>query len=147
MSNLFVHLAQRDYASRCLDLEKLKGRVPFDVASPGGEFKGRVVEVVFDLMATEQVNARFKAEGFILKGIADDASSKVIAVNEDESILFWGGMNSVYYLRKGERIDGVFGNIVFEDIARLVRPFNFKHKKPEIDAMIEALKKKYTPAV
>lgn len=30
------------------------------------------------------------------------------AVTEDGEILLWGGLNSVFHLRKGEKIDGTF---------------------------------------
>ena len=122
----------------------MKRLVPVDVEDRGNGYKGRIVEVVFDPLRIAEVNARFKAEGFVLGGDEDDAT-RVIAVCEDGAILVWGGVNSVFHLRKGERIAGPFDKVAFDDVVRLARPFNFKHTRGEVAGMVEALKRKYTP--
>ena len=149
MAKLPVHLLRQDYASRCLDLLKMKSLVPRDVECPPNQFKRRIVEVVFDPLRIREVNARFKADGYVFEdGTPEDTDgggTAVIAVNDDGSILVWGGMNSIYCLPKGERSTGFLDKIAFDDIAHLVRLFPIKNKKAEIDAMIEQLKRHYTP--
>ena len=48
MAKLPVHLLRQHYASRCVDLLKMKSLVPRDVECPPHQFKRRLVEVVFD---------------------------------------------------------------------------------------------------
>jgi hypothetical protein len=150
MAKLPLHLLRQQYASRCLDLVKMKSLVPRDVECPPNRFKRRIVDVVFDPLRVREVNARFKAEGYLFDEAPDpddaDHGAAVIAVNDDGSVLVWGGLNSVYCLRKGERITGFLDKIAFDDIAHLVRLFPIKNKKAEVDAMIEQLKRHYTPA-
>ena len=151
MAKLPLHLLRQQYASRCLDLVKMKSLVPRDVECPPNQFKRRVVEVVFDPLRVAEVNARFKADGYLFDedrdpADPDDHGTAVIAVNDDGSILIWGGLNSVYCLRKGERSIGFLDKIAFDDVAHLVRPFGIRNTKAEVDAMIEQLKRHYTPA-
>lgn len=147
MANLPIHLLRRDYASRCLDLMKMRALVPCDVADARTGYKARVVEAVFDPLRVAEVNGRFKADGFGWDDDDDEGGGmRVIAVNDDGSILLWGGWNSVYHLRNGERIVGLFDNLAFEDVSDFVRPFKIKNTKAEIDALIEQLKRKYTKA-
>ena len=75
---------------------------------------------------------------------APDVAAGVVAVTADGSILVWGGLNSVHYVRRGERLVGAFQNLAFEDVCQLVRPFAIKNTKAEIDALVEQLKQKYT---
>jgi hypothetical protein len=96
------------------------------------------VEVVFEPTHIQEVNAKFKAAGYHI-----DDGTQVIAVNEDGSLLIWGGLNSVYHLEKGERIQSAFANLAFNDILHLTRRFKIKNKKPEIDAMMAQMKEAY----
>jgi hypothetical protein len=125
-------------ASRALDVVKMRAFVPCDVADRLNGYKGRIVEVVFDPLRIEEVNARFVGAGYIVPD-----GMQVIAVNEDGSILLWGGLNSVYHLRKGEEIKGAFENLAFNDILDLTNRFKIKNKKVEIDALVAGLKEKY----
>lgn len=137
MRNLLSYLLQRTYASRALDVIKMKAFVPCQVSNELNNYKARIVEVVFDPLRIREVNARFKAAGY---NIGDDM--QVIAVNEDGSILLWGGLNSVFHLRKGETINGTFDlkHLAFDDILDLTQRFKIKNKKVEIDEMIAHLK-------
>jgi hypothetical protein len=103
MSNLLRHLLQRSFASDCVDFAKIKALVPREVEDKLTGYKTLVVEIVFDPFRIEQVNERFKADGYIF-----DEDMKVIAVTEDGSILLWGGLNSVYHIKRGETITGAF---------------------------------------
>jgi hypothetical protein len=47
MANFPIHLVRRDYASRCLDLVKLRTFVPCDVSDDATGYTGRIVEAVF----------------------------------------------------------------------------------------------------
>jgi hypothetical protein len=150
MAKLPVHLLRQHYASRCLDLLKMKSLVPRDVECPPNQFKRRIVEVVFDPLRIREVNARFKADGYLFDdgdpGSADGhGTAAVIAVNDDGSILLWGGLNSVYCLPKGERSTGFLDKIAFDDINHLVRLFPIRNGKAEVQAMIERLERHYTP--
>ena len=147
MANFPIHLVRRDLASRCLDLMKLRAFVPCDVSDASTGYKARVVEAVFDPLRVAEVNGRFRAAGFAWDDDDDEGGGmRVIAVTDDGSILLWGGLNSVYHLRRGERLVGVFDNLAFEDVGRLVRPFGIKNTKAEIDALVEQLKQRYTKA-
>jgi len=147
MANFPIYFAQRDYASRCLELMKLRSFVPCEVSDAATGYKGRIVEAVFDPLRVAEVNSRFRADGFAWADDDDKGGGMcVIAVNDDGSILAWGGLNSVYYLRRGERLVGVFQNLAFEDVIDLVRPFRIKNTKAEIDALIAQLKLKYANA-
>lgn len=147
MPNFPIHLVQRSYASSCLDLMKLKNLVPADVADPATGYQTRIIEAVFDPLRITEVNDRFRAQGFAWEDDDDDGGGmRVIAINDDGSILLWGGLNSVYHLRKGDNIADVEDNLAFEDLMGLLRNFKIKNTKPEIDALIVELKRKYTKA-
>ena len=138
MNHLALHLIQRSLASRALDVVKMKALVPCDVEDRVNGYRGRIVEVVFDPLDVEAVNARFVAQGYrVGEGML------VIAVNADGSILMWGGANSVYHLRKGERIKGLEDHLAFNDILDLTGRFKIKNKKVEIDALVAQLKEKF----
>lgn len=139
-TTLVRNLLQRSIASRALDVVKLKSLVPREVENPHKTYKCRIVEVVYDPLRIEEVNNWFKADGY---DIVD--GTQVIAVNEDGSILIWGGLNSVYHLLKGEQIGGAFDlkHLAFGDLVDLTGPFKFKNKKVEVDELIARLKAKY----
>jgi hypothetical protein len=125
MSNLFQYLLQRSCAGDCVELVKLKEHVPCEVEGNHTGYRAKIVEVVFDPLHLHEVNAKFKADGFEF-----DDGLQVIAVNEDGSILLWGGLNSVYHLRRGERIKSAFDpeHLAFEDLRDLLNPFaRIKH--------------------
>jgi len=71
-----------------------------------------------------------------------DDRMQVIAINDDGSILLWGGANSVFRLRPGERISGSLDeqHLVFEDISHLTDLFEIEVKKKEVDEMTSKLK-------
>lgn len=139
MANL-QYLLQRHWASAALETMKMKAFVPCDVEDKINNYKCRIVEAVFEPLKIEETNARFAKQGFI---IPDEFH--VIAVNEDGTILLWGGMNSVYYLKKGEKLPGTLeGNLAFNDIRDLINRFKIKNKKPELDELMAAMKKKYS---
>ena len=133
------HLLQRSFASSCLDIVKMKAFVPCEVEEPKTHFKCTIAEIVFDPLQIEKVNDKFRTAGYIF-----DEGLRVIAVCDDGVILLWGGFNSVYHLRKGEQIVGAFQNLAFEDLLDLTQRFKIKNKKPEIDALIAALKQAYS---
>ena len=116
----------------------MKAFIPCEVENQFKTFKTRIVEHVYDPLRIEEVNGRFRDAGYDL-----DESMQVLAVNEDGSILLWGGLNSVYHLRKGEKINGVFDHIAFNDILDLTERFKTKNKKVELDELITQLKVKY----
>jgi hypothetical protein len=140
MANLLPFLLQRIFASRALDIVKMKAFIPCDVENEFNGYKARIVEHVYDPLRIPEVNARFKAAGY---DIGEDV--QVIAVTEDNSILLWGGLNSIFHLSKGEKINGVFDgeHIAFNDILDLTERFKIKNKKVEIDELIAQLKKTY----
>jgi hypothetical protein len=139
MSNL-TYLFQRSYASSCLDVVKMKDHVPCEVEDEVNRFKTRIIRVVFDPLRIPEVNAGFQAEGFI---VPDDFA--VIAVTADQKILMWGGLNSVYYLKKGEKLHkSLERNLAFNDIVGLTRHFKIKNKKAEVDELVAQLKKVYS---
>ena len=101
MSQSLVKSLQLSFATRFVELEKIKSLVPRTIKA---QVKGRriaVAKVVFDPLRMKKVNAEFKDNGFFL-----DDRNNVIAMNADGSILVWGGANSVFRLRRGERIAG-----------------------------------------
>ena len=137
----FKFLVQRITASRALEVVKMKAFVPCEVENQFKTYKSKIVEHVYDPLRVEEVNARFKAAGYDV----DDDDVQVIAVNEDGSILLWGGLNSVFHLRKGEKIAHCLDikHIAFQDILDLTNPFKIKNKKVEVDELIAKLKMKY----
>ena|SRR5882672_2550014 len=135
MSN-FTYLLQRSYVSSCLHVMKMKAFVPCDVADELNKYKAIITEVVFDPLKVKETNAQYTKAGYI---IPDDFA--VIALTADKKILLWGGLNSVYYLRKGERLHkSLEVNLAFNDIVDLTGRFKIKNKKPEIDDLLEQLK-------
>jgi hypothetical protein len=138
--NLLPSLLQRHFASDCVDFAKIKSLVPREVECKLTGYKTKVVEIVFDPFRIEHVNARFKADGYIF-----DDSMKVVAVTEDGSILLWGGLNSVYHIKRGETITGAFDekHLGFQDLLDFTQPFKTKRKKVEIDEMLAKLKDAY----
>ena len=142
MSNL-TYLFQRSYASSCLDVVKMKGLVPCEVEDEVTGYKGKITEIVFDPLKIQQVNARFEAAGYI---IPEDFA--VIALTADKRILLWGGVNSVYYLKKREKLaKSLEENMAFYDIVDLTGRFKTKNKKTEVDDLITQLKKVYSQRV
>lgn len=140
MANL-TFLFQRIFASRALEVVKLKAFIPCEVENQHKTYKTRIVEHVYDPLRVPEVNARFKAAGYDV-----DDQVQVIAVNEDGSILVWGGFNSVFHLGKDEQIDGALDmkHLAFDDILDLTNPFKIKNKKVEVDELIAKLKETYT---
>ncbi|HTL30061.1 MAG TPA: hypothetical protein VL282_12605, partial [Tepidisphaeraceae bacterium] len=120
MANL-KFLMQRSFASQALSIVKMKQFVPCDVQNQFGTYKSRIVDVVYDPLRVEEVNARFKKDGC---GVAE-SDPQVIAVNEDGSILLWGGLNSVFHLRKGEETEHCLDrkHMAFQDIVDLTNLF------------------------
>jgi hypothetical protein len=139
-SNLLPSLLQRSFASSALDVAKMKAFVPCDVEDRLNQYKARIVEAVYDPLCIPEVNARFRDAGY---DVAD--GMQVIAVTEDGSILLWGGLNSVFHLRKGETIAHAFDekHLAFNDVLDLTGRFKIKNKKAEIDELIAKLKEKY----
>ena len=118
----------------------MKAFIPCDVENQFKTYKARIVEHVYDPLRIPEVNDRFATAGY---EFGDDM--QVIAVTEDGSILLWGGLNSVFHLRKGEKIEGAFDekHLAFNDILDLTERFKIKNKKIEIDELIARLKKRY----
>ena len=131
-ANLLPSLLLRTYASRALDVVKLRALVPCEVDDRLHNYKAKIVEVVFDPLRVPEVNGKFKAAGY---DVPDDL--QVIAATEDGSILLWGRINSVFHLRKGEKIGNAFGGkqVAFTDILDLTERFKIKNKKVEIDEL------------
>jgi hypothetical protein len=119
----------------------MKAFVPCEVENQFKTYKTRIIEHVYDPLRVEEVNQKFKDAGYDV----DDDDVHVIAINEDGSILLWGGLNSVFHLRKGERIAHCLDtkHIAFNDILDLTNRFKIKNKKVEIDELIAKLKMKY----
>jgi hypothetical protein len=137
--NLLPHLLQRSFAGDCLDLVKMRSLVPIAVRNEPTGYEATIVEMVFDPGRLAEVNGRFEAAGFLIP-----EEMNVIAVNQDGTILAWGGPNCVFWLRKGEPISkGWDDNVAFEDLRHLTGQFNIKNKKAEIDEMITELKKAF----
>src|SRR5687768_7840 len=132
-SKLLPHLLQRSFAADCVDLVKMKALVPCEVTDELTGYKGRIIEVVFDPLRIPEVNAKFKADGYEF-----DESMQVIAVTDGGAILLWGGLNSVFHLKRDERISGAFDekHLAFQDLLDLTERFKIKRRKVEIDDMI-----------
>ena len=139
MERIPLGLLQRSYASTALDVAKLKNFTPCDVQNRLGPYKGRIIKIVFDPLHIEDVDAEYRAAGYKV-----DDELHVIAETESGEILLWGGFNSIYHLKKGEKIVGAFDNIAFEDVRDLTQQFKIKNRKPEIDELIAQLKAKYS---
>src|SRR5215813_2974459 len=124
MANL-QYLAQRSLASASLDVMKLKAFVPCKVEDGITKYKSTIVDIVFDPLRVKQINSKFKRAGFKFP-----SGTNVIAVNKNGSILLWGGMNSVFHLRKGEELNekNWEKHLAFYDIQGLTRPFKIKNK-------------------
>ncbi len=139
-SKLLPNMLQRSYAGYYVELVKMKALVPCDVEDELTGYKGRIIEVVFDPLRIPEVNAKFKANGYKF-----DENMHVIAVTDGGAILVWGGLNSVFHLKRGERITGAFDekHLAFQDILDLTERFKIKRKKVEIDDMIAQMKKTY----
>ena len=133
-------MLQRSYASSCLDVMKMRAFVPCEVNDELNNYKATVAEVVFDPLKVKETKAKYAKAGYIIpKDFA------VIALTADEKILLWGGMNSVYYLQKGEELDESWEvNLAFNDILDLTQRFKIKNKKTEIDELLAQLKELYT---
>ena len=140
LNNLLPYLLQQAYATRALDVVKMKTIVPCDVEDEITGYRGRITEIVFDPVRIPEVNDRFKADGFNV-----DDGMQVIAVNEDDSILLWGGINSIFHLRRGERIKGAFDeqHLAFNDILDLTARFKIKNKRVEIEELIARMREAY----
>jgi hypothetical protein len=113
---------------------------PCEVEDQFNTYRTTIVEVVFDPLHISEVNNRFEKAGYDI-----EESMSVITVNQDDSILLWGGLNSVYHLRKGETITGAFDeqHLAFNDLLDLTQRFKIKNKKVEIDDLIRQLKDLY----
>ena len=138
MSNV-TYLLQRSYASSCLDVMKMRAFVPCQVADELNNYKATITEVVFDPLKVKKTNACYAKSGYIIP-----RDFAVIALTDDKRILLWGGMNSVYYLQRGEELDkSLEMNLAFNDIVDLTQRFKIKNKKPEIDDLVAQLKELY----
>lgn len=136
---LLPYMLQRSFAGDCLDLIKMRSLVPIEAEDEITGYKTTIVEMVFDPMRLAEVNGRFQAAGYIIPD-----KMNVIGVNEDGTILVWGGPNCVFWLRKGAPIsEGLLDNIAFQDLGDLTQQFKIKNKKTEIDEMIAQLKQAY----
>jgi hypothetical protein len=54
-------------------------------------------------------------------------------------------LNSVFHLRKGEKIEGAFDqkHLAFNDVLDLTDRFKIKNKKVEVDELVAQLQKTY----
>ena len=139
-SNLLPHMLLRSFASDYLHLIKMRSLVPIEVEDELTGYKAKIVEMVFDPKRLTKVNKRFEAAGYIIP-----EKMSVIAVNEDGTILVWGGPNCVFWLRKGEPIaDGWDDNLAFQDLGDLTHRLKIKNKKAEIAEMVAQLKKMFS---
>jgi hypothetical protein len=135
MSNL-TSLLQRSYVTSCLDIVKMKAFVPCEVDDALNNYKATITEVVFHPLKIKETNARYAKAGYIIP-----PDFAVIACTADGKILLWGGLNSVYYLQKGEELDrSLEVNLAFNDIVDLTQRFKTKNKKAEIDELLAQLK-------
>lgn len=138
--NFLPQILQRSFAGDSLALIKMRPLVPIEVQNAPTGYKTKIIEMVFDPSRLVEVNGRFEADGFLIP-----EKMNVIAVNEDGTILVWGGPNCVFWLRKGEPIsEGWDDNVAFEDLGHLTHRFKFKNKKAEIDDMIAKLKQTFS---
>jgi hypothetical protein len=143
MSNLLRSQLQRSAAIECLNIVQIKAFVPREVEDKLTHYKTKIVEIVFDPLRIEEVNAKFKAAGFELN---EKMGLRVVALNYDGSILVWGGWNSLFHLRPGEHITGVMDaeHLAFQDLSEFFDLFEIrKNKKAEIDSLIDQFKKLY----
>lgn len=141
MMNLgfLYHMLGRSYVSAAVEVTKMKALVPVKVDDRLNNYNCTIVDVVFDPLNAAAINKKFENLGYNVP-----ENFQVIAVNEDGSILMWGGINSVYHLKKGETLPGTLeGNLAFNDIRDLINRFKFKNKKAELDELMEGLKKVY----
>jgi hypothetical protein len=133
---LLPNMLQRSIALDCLDLVKMRSLVPVEVEDELTGYRTKIVEMVFDPTRLTEINRQFKAAGYLIP----DDDVNVIAVNEDSTILVWGGANCILWLRKGEPVSkGWEGNLAFQDLRDLTEKFKIKNKKAEIDDMIKQL--------
>ena len=118
---------------------KMRAFVPCEVADELNSYEATITEVVFDPLKVQETNAHYAKSGYIIpKDFA------VITLTADKRILLWGGINSVYYLQKGEELDkSLEMNLAFNDIVDLTQRFKIKNKKPEIDDLLAQLKELY----
>lgn len=138
--NLLPGMLQRSFAGDCLDLIKMRSLVPIEVVDEPTGYKTKITEMVFDPLQLAEVNSRFQAAGFLIP-----EKMNVIGVNEDGTILVWGGPNCVFWLRQGEPISEDWDdNVAFQDLRDLTGQFKIKNKKPEVDEMIADLKKAFS---
>jgi hypothetical protein len=138
--NLLPQMLQRSFATDCLDLIKMRSLVPIEVEDEVTGYKTKIVEMVFDPVRLSQVNKRFAAAGYLIP-----EEMNVIAVNEEGTILVWGGANCVFWLRKGKPIaKGLEPNLAFQDLRDLTGQFKIKNKKAEIDEMLAQLKQTFS---
>ena len=137
MSQNFIKSIQRSFATHFVKLEKIKALVPRTIKAQANGRPIKIKEIVFDPLQIKQVNARFTDKGFIL-----DEKKYVIAINDDRSILVWGGANSVFRLRTGARITRSSDpkRLAFEDITHFTGAFEVEATKKEVDAMVAILK-------
>jgi hypothetical protein len=119
---------------------KMRAFVPCEVEDELNSYHGTITEVVFDPLKVKETNTRYVRAGYI---IPEDFA--VIALTADGKILIWGGMNSVYYLQKGEELDeSLEVNLAFNDIVDLTGRFRTKNKKAETDELLAKLKETYS---
>jgi hypothetical protein len=138
--NLLPGMLQRSFAGDCLDLIKMRSLVPMAVEDEATGYKTTIVEMVFDPKRLKDVNQQFETAGYRIP-----EKMNVIAVNEDGTILVWGGPNCVFWLEKGKPIsEGWDDNVAFQDLRDLTGQFKIKNKKSEVDEMIAELKKAFT---
>lgn len=137
---LLPGMLQRSFVGDCLDLVKMSSLVPVEVEDELTGYKTRIVEMVFDPLRLKEVNERFTADGYPIP-----EQMNVIAVNEDSTILVWGGPNTVFWFRKEEPVsDDWEANLAFQDLGDLTHRFKIKNKKAEIDELIALLKQTYS---
>lgn len=110
MATVPLGLLQRTYASRALDVAKMRDVLPCDVDDRLTGYHGRIVEVAFDPLRIEETDLHFRDAGY---GVDDDLHA--IALTEAGELLLWGGFNSIYALKKGERVVGVSDHLAFND--------------------------------
>jgi hypothetical protein len=138
-SNLLPHLLLRSFAGDCLHLLKMRQLVPIEVEDKLTRYKTRIAELVFDPARFSKINAKFRKAGYVVP-----KKMNVIAVNEDGTILVWGGVNSVFWLRKREPMSEDWEkNLAFQDLGNLTHRFKIKNSKVELDQMMAQLKQTF----
>lgn len=115
----------RSTAIECLYLLKMRPLVPIEVKDKLTGYTGIIVEMVFDPQRVAEVNEQFRAKGY---PVPEDMS--VIAVNNGGTILMWGGLNSVFWLRKSKPIKkGEWDkHLAFQDLGGLIYVYGCKIK-------------------